>query len=172
MDAHGRVVYVGTFSKALFPALRVGYLVVPPPLWTKFMDAREAFDVFPSTLYQLALEDFLKEGHFARHLRRMRALYAARRAALLAGLARHCASRLTIHNSDAGLSIATLLRGGIDDVALVRLMNQRGLTATALSSCYAGSKRRSGLLLGFGGWDEDRIAEATRTLGKILHTIG
>jgi GntR family transcriptional regulator/MocR family aminotransferase len=72
----------------------------------------------------------------------------------------------------AGQSTATLLRGGVDDVALVRLMNQRGLTATALSSCYAGSKRRSGLLLGFGGWDEDRIAEATRTLGKNPHTIG
>jgi GntR family transcriptional regulator/MocR family aminotransferase len=171
MDTHGRVVYVGTFSKALFPALRVGYLVVPPPLWNEFMDAREAFDVFPSTLYQLALESFLREGHFARHLRRMRPIYADRREALLAGLVRHCTGLLTIHNGDAGLHVATVLRAGLDDVAVVRLMNQRGLTATALSSCYAGSTRRRGLLLGFGGWDERRIGEATRMLGKILREL-
>src|SRR5207247_2658397 len=100
--------YVGTFSKALFPALRVGYLVVPPALWNEFVDAREAFDVFPSTLYQLALETFIREGHFTRHLRRMRPIYSARREALFAGLAQHCAGLLTIHNADAGLHVATL----------------------------------------------------------------
>ena len=171
MDGHGRVVYVGTFSKALFPALRVGYLVVPPQLWNDFMDAREAFDVFPSTLYQLALEVFLREGHFARHLRRMRPLYAARRAALLAGLERHCRGLLTVHNSDAGLHMATLLRAGLDDVTVVRRMTERGLTATALSTCYTGSRRRSGLLLGFGGWDARRIGDATGALGRIVRDL-
>lgn len=168
MTANGRVVYIGTFSKAIFPALRVGYLVVPPQLWKDFMEAREAFDVFPSTLYQLALEAFLREGHFSRHLRRMRPVYAARRNALLAGLARHCADFLTIHNGDAGLHVATLLRPDVDDVAVVRRMKRHGLTATALSTCYSGPMRRSGLLLGFGGWDEERIEDATRTLGHVL----
>ena len=168
MDPNGRVVYVGTFSKVIFPALRVGYVVVPPSLWTEFIDAREALDLFSPTLYQLALVDFLREGHFARHLRRMRARYLSRRNALLAGLARHCEGLLEIHNADAGLHVATLLHAGDDDVAVVRRMAERGLTATALSSCYAGSRRRSGLLLGFGGWSERRIADATATLGEIL----
>jgi len=168
MDARERVVYVGTFSKVLFPALRVGYLVVPPTVWSEFIEAREALDLFSPTLYQLALADFLREGHFARHLRRMRSRYLSRRSALLAGLARHCDGRLTVHNADAGLHVATLLPPGVDDVAVVRRMTERGLTATALSSCYAGAPRRGGLLLGFGGWSERRIADATAVLGEIL----
>jgi GntR family transcriptional regulator/MocR family aminotransferase len=98
----------------------------------------------------------------------MRAVYAVRRDALLAGLEQHCSGLLSVHNSDAGLHVATLLHAGLDDVAVVRLMNERGLTATALSSCYAGSGRRSGLLLGFGGWDARRLREASRRLGAIL----
>jgi GntR family transcriptional regulator/MocR family aminotransferase len=168
MDAHERVVYIGTFSKVLFPAVRVGYLVVPPSLWRRFVDAREAFDLFSPTLYQLALAEFLREGHFARHLRHMRGVYMARRDALLTGLARHCRDRVTVHNDDAGLHLAVLLSGGLDDEGVVRRMAGRGLTATALSTCYAGPARRSGLLLGFGGSTERRLLEATRVLAEVL----
>ena len=168
MDAKGRVVYVGTFSKVLFPALRVGYLVVPPALWDAFVAAREALDIFSPTLYQLALADFLREGHFARHLRRMRAVYARRREALLDGLSRHCGELLALHNADAGLHAATLLPSGVSDVAVVRRMEARGLTATPLSSCYLGPALRQGLLLGFGGSDERALDAATRTLGELL----
>ena len=167
MDAHERVVYIGTFSKVLFPAIRVGYVVVPPSLCQRFVDAREAFDLFSPTLYQLALAEFLREGHFARHLRRMRGVYLVRRDALLTGLARHCGGRLTVHNADAGLHVTALLPEGVDDEDVVRRMAGRGLTATALSSCYAGSAR-SGLLLGFGGSTERRLLEATRVLGEML----
>jgi GntR family transcriptional regulator/MocR family aminotransferase len=168
MDAHDRVVYIGTFSKVLFPAVRVGYLVVPPSLWQRFVDAREAFDLFSPTLYQLALAEFLREGHFARHLRRMRGVYLARRDPLLTGLARHCRDRLTVHNADAGLHVAVLLAGGLDDRDVARRMAGRGLTARALSTCYAGPARRSGLLLGFGGSTERRLLEATRVLAEVL----
>jgi GntR family transcriptional regulator/MocR family aminotransferase len=168
MDAHQRVVYIGTFSKVLFPALRVGYLVVPPSLRQRFVDAREAFDLMSPTLYQLALAGFLREGHFARHLRRMRGVYLKRRHALLAGLARHCGNRLTVHNADAGLHVAVLLAGGLDDEDIVHRMAGRGLTATALSACYMGTARRSGLLLGFGGSTERRLLESTRVLGEVL----
>ena len=168
MDAHERVVYIGTFSKVLFPAVRVGYLVVPPSLRQRFLDAREVFDLFSPTLYQLALAEFLREGHFARHLRRMRGVYLARRDALLTGLARHCGDRLTVLNADAGLHVAVLLSGGLDDGDVVRGMAARGLTATALSTCYAGAARRSGLLLGFGGSTERRLLEATRVLAEVL----
>jgi GntR family transcriptional regulator/MocR family aminotransferase len=169
MDAHERVVYIGTFSKVLFPAVRMGYLVVPPLLWDRFVDAREAFDLFSPTLYQAALAEFLREGHFARHLRRMRGIYRERRDALLTGLARHCGDRLTVVNAEAGLHIAALLNVDLSDEEVVRRMGARGLTATALSACYAGPARRSGLLLGFGGSTPRRLLEATRVLGEVLH---
>jgi GntR family transcriptional regulator / MocR family aminotransferase len=168
MDAHERVIYIGTFSKVLFPAVRVGYLVVPQSLRQRFVEAREAFDLFSPTLYQLALAEFLREGHFARHLRRMRAVYLERRDALLSGLARHCGDRLTVHNADAGLHVAVLLPAGLEDTVLVRRMAKRGLTATALSTCYVGTARRNGLLLGFGGSTARRLLEATRVLGELL----
>jgi GntR family transcriptional regulator/MocR family aminotransferase len=111
-------VYVGTFSKVLYPSLRVGYLVVPPSLWESFLDAREALDVFSPTLYQLALAEFLEEGHFARHLRRMRSIYQRRREALLEGLAEHCGDRLTAVSLDrreptdscSGSAVSTSIR--------------------------------------------------------------
>lgn len=168
MDPRGRVIYIGTFSKVLFPALRVGYMVVPPSLWDRFLGAREALDIFSPTLYQLALANFLGEGHFVRHVRRMRGVYLARRQALLDGLARDCSSKLTVLNADAGLHVATLLRGGVRDEAVVARMAERGLTATALSPCYTGPARRHGLLLGFGGSDEATLRAATRDLGAVL----
>jgi GntR family transcriptional regulator/MocR family aminotransferase len=166
-------VYVGTFSKVLFPSLRVGYLIVPPTLLEEFALAREAFDVFPSTLYQLVLADFIREGHFARHLRRMRLVYARRREALLEGLARHCEDHLTVHNADAGLHLVTRLPAGTSDRDVLAAMAAQKLTAMSLSACYHGENARPGLLLGFGGFDERRIAHATRVLGEILDdTLG
>jgi GntR family transcriptional regulator/MocR family aminotransferase len=98
----------------------------------------------------------------------MRGVYLERRDALLAGLARHCGDRLTVHNADAGLHVAALLADGLDDSEVVQVMRERGLTATPLSTCYAGTPSRSGLLLGFGGSTERRLHESTRTLGRVL----
>ena len=170
MDDHGRVIYVGTFSKVLFPALRVGYVIVPPALWPRFLAAREALDIFPSTLYQLVLADFLAEGHFVRHLRRMRGIYLQRRDALLHGLSCHCADMLTVQNADAGLHVAATLPSGTDDIAVVRRLADRGLSAAPLSSCYLGAEAQRGLLLGFGGSTEAQLYRATRTLGEVLGT--
>lgn len=163
-----RVVYVGTFSKVLFPALRIGYLVVPPALRDAFLAARESLDIFSPTLNQLALTTFIREGHLARHVRRMRVVYAERREALLAGLAEHCGARLSVHNADAGLHVTTLLTRGVDDCEVVARMRARGLAATALSTCYLGRAARSGLLLGFAGAGRAALVAATRTLGEVL----
>jgi GntR family transcriptional regulator/MocR family aminotransferase len=168
IDNHERVIYIGTFSKVLFPALRVGYLVVPRALWEAFLDARDALDVFSPTLYQLALADFLTEGHFARHLRRMRGAYVRRREALLEGLARYCEGALTVLNADAGLHLATLLPRGTSDLAVVQRLAENGLASSALSRCYIGESKRHGLLLGFGGFDERTLLAATRKLGDLL----
>ena len=171
MDEQGRVIYIGTFSKVLFPAVRVGYVIVPPSLWDAFVAARDALDIFSPTLYQLVLADFLAEGHFVRHLRRMRGVYLRRRDALLDGLETHCGGALTVLNADAGLHVATTLRDGIDDVDFVARLAARGISAIALSSCHLGAKRQSGLLLGFGGANERRIARAVRTLSEVLDEV-
>jgi len=162
------VVYIGTFSKVLFPALRVGYLVVPPRCRDAFLRSREAHDIFSPTLYQLALTDFLREGRFARHLRRMRDVYLGRRDALLRALETHCRGLLTVHNADAGLHVTAWLPDGMSDLDVVRRMEARGLTATALSTRYGGPAPRSGLMLGFGGSDEHTLDRAARTLGEVL----
>jgi GntR family transcriptional regulator/MocR family aminotransferase len=168
MGSRGRVIYVGTFSKVIFPSLRVGYLIVPRPLREQFLDARDAFDICSPSLYQQALTEFLNVGHFARHLRRMRGVYHRRRDALLAGLDRYCDGLLAVANADAGLHITTYLCDRSDDRALVSRLRANGLTAAPLSLCYAGRGRRTGLLLGFGGFDERTLTAATRVLGETL----
>ena len=168
MDARDRVLYIGTFSKALFPAVRVGYVVVPTSLCTRFLEARFAFDLFTPTLYQRALAEFLEEGHFTRHLRRMRSAYLERRDALLLGLTRHCGDLVQVHNSDAGLHLTVLLRDGLDDQDVAARLGRRGVATLALSNSYVGPTRRQGLLLGFGCADPRRLLEATQILGDVL----
>lgn len=170
-SAAERVIYVGTFSKVMFPALRVGYLVVPASVRDEFIAAREALDLFSPTLYQLALTTFIRDGHLARHVRRMRGVYRERRDALLDGLARHCDGLLGLHDADAGLHATTLLPGGVDDTQVVARLRERGLAPTALSPCYITRRRDTGLLLGFAGSDTRTLTTATRTLGEVLRTI-
>ena len=168
MDARDRVIYIGTFSKALLPGVRLGYVVVPPELWDRFYEARLAFDFFTPTLYQRALAEFLNAGHFGRHLRRMRNAYIERRDALLRGLARHCGDLLEVHNADAGLHVTVLLREGIDESRVIAALTRRGVTAHSLSQAYLGPKSRNGLLLGFGCSTPQRLFDATRVLGEVL----
>ena len=167
LDNASRVIYIGTFSRVLFPALRLGYLVAPRNLMSAFTRQRESIDLFSPVLEQIVLTEFLAEGHFGRHVRRMRALYEKRRNALIRGLREH-AGGLTPHNADAGLHVTTFLPEGIDDRLIVREAARRGIEAIALSSCYAAEQSRSGLVLGFGGATERRIAAACKTLGDIL----
>ena len=168
MDARERVIYIGTFSKALCPGVRLGYIVVPPEQWDRFYQARLAFDFFTPTLYQRALAEFLHGGHFARHLRGMRKAYIERRDALLRGLVRHCGDQLEVHNADAGLHVTVLLREGIKDLSVIAALSRRGLAAHSLSSSYLGQTRRQGLLLGFGCSTPQRLFDSTRVLGELL----
>jgi GntR family transcriptional regulator/MocR family aminotransferase len=171
MDTSSRVIYIGTFSKVLFPALRLGYVVVPHGSFSTFRSLREAFDIFSPTLYQLVLTDFLQEGHFSRHLRRMRLTYLDRRNALLKALSDHIGEFLTPYNTDAGLHLSAFLPRGFDDREVVRKAMQHGISATALSTCYAGRQSRSGLILGFGGANPRRIRVAAQTLGKVIRDL-
>lgn len=168
MDAEDRVIYVGTFSKVMFPALRVGYIVAPKDLIPAVATVRDAFDTFSSTLYQAALADFITEGQFARHIRRMRALYLERRTALLEAIEQHMDDKLEIIGTHAGMQLAALLPRGIDDVALSIKTAKLGVSTRPLSICYAKRPKRGGVILGYSGASVAEIRDGVRKLRSCL----
>jgi GntR family transcriptional regulator / MocR family aminotransferase len=168
MDTEERVVYVGTFSKVMFPALRVGYVVVPKDLIPAFAAVRDAFDTFSSTLYQVALVDFIREGHFARHIRRMRTLYQERRTVLREAIDQYMDDRLEVIGTEAGMQLAALLPPGVDDVAVSIKAKQLGVSARPLSLCYAERPARGGVILGYSGASVHEIREGVRKLRTCI----
>jgi GntR family transcriptional regulator/MocR family aminotransferase len=163
-DADGRVIYIGTFSKVMFPSLRLGYMVVPRDLVSAFVAVRDATDIFSSVLYQVVMTDFIREGHFARHLRRMRMLYMERRAALVQAIRAEMGDRLEVVGTAAGMHLVALLPPKTDDIAIAMEAARRGVSVIPLSSCYIKVPSRSGLILGFGGASGDQFGGAMRTL--------
>jgi GntR family transcriptional regulator/MocR family aminotransferase len=168
LDAEARVIYVGTFSKVMFPALRLGWLVLPKDLVPAFRAVRDALDTCSPMLPQRAMTDFLREGHFARHIRRMRTLYAARRTALLEAIGHYLPGRLQVLGAEAGMQLAVLLPEGSDDIALSRRAAQVGVSVRPLSQCYRGAAPRQGLILGYGGVDAHAIGTGIRRLARCM----
>jgi GntR family transcriptional regulator/MocR family aminotransferase len=164
LDTDARVIYVGTFSKVMFPALRLGYVVVPKDLVEAFSTARDATDQFSSTLYQAAMTDFIREGHFARHIRRMRMLYMERRTALAGAIHKRMGDKLEVIGAEAGMHLVGLLPPSVDDGAISKRATEMGISAMPLSSCYAKPPVRGGLILGYGGTDARQIHEGIRKL--------
>ncbi len=168
LDRDSRVLYVGTFSKVLFPSLRLGYVVVPSDLVDRFAAVRDATDIFPPTFPQAVLADFIRRGHFARHLRRTRALYRERRDALVEALDEELGGVLSVVGDDAGMHLVAtsdLLR---DDREVSVRAARKGLWAMPLSSCYLGTPPRRGLVLGFGGAGVEEIRTGVRRLASVL----
>ena len=168
MDTGGRVIYIGTFSKVLFPALRLGYVVLPKGLAEAFCATREATDTFSSPLYQIVMADFLREGHFARHIRRMRKLYMQRRTALVEAIAKHLPERLEIVAADTGMHLVALLQPGIDDVAASSAAARKGVSVRPLSLCCLRPPARGGLIFGYGGASVPQINVGIRELKSVL----
>ena len=166
LDTDRRVIYIGTFSKSLFPAIRLGYVVIPDDLIERFRRVRQALDNFPPPLYQAALFDFMRDGHFARHLRRTRAAYAERRRALVRALERELGGIVQIVGDHAGMHLVATLAQDDRDIA-VRAAS-RGLSVIPLSSCYVGRARQRGLLLGYGATRATEIAERVRELAEVI----
>jgi GntR family transcriptional regulator / MocR family aminotransferase len=165
------VVYVeivGTFSKALFPALRVGYVVVPVDLIGAFSAARDAADMVPSTLYQAVLTEFIEEGHFARHVRRMRLLYAERCHALLEELRSQLGNILEIANGEAGMHLVGLLPPELKDTVISQQAAELGVSAMPLSRCCLKRPAKQGFILGYGATDRPQIRQGVRGLKLAL----
>jgi GntR family transcriptional regulator/MocR family aminotransferase len=167
LDRDARVIYIGTFSKVLFPALRVGYLVIPPDLVGRFSTVRAAMDLCPPALNQAVLADFIAEGHFARHLRRTRALYAERRSALVEALRREL-PLLEVVGAEAGFHLTAILAGRPGDLAISERAARDGLWAMPLSACYLGPPSQEGLVLGYGGIGVAQMPGAVRRLRRVL----
>jgi GntR family transcriptional regulator/MocR family aminotransferase len=168
MDANSRVIYIGTFSKVLLPSLRVGYIVVPSDLVERFVAVRAAMDIFPPYLYQEVLTDFMRMGHFGRHLRKMRQLYKERRSALVNSLRDEFGEMLEVHGAEAGMHLAVTLPKGIRDRKIVERAAEHGLQLWPLSPCYYGDATRQGLILGFGSTPTKRVPRAVSQLRSLL----
>ena len=168
LDRDRRVIYIGTFSKTLFPALRVGYIVMPPELVERFVAVRRACDLCPPPLYQAALADFMSEGHFARHVRKTRLLYAERRSALVKALRAEFGSKLEILGAEAGLHLVVTLPSGFTDREISERAAKEELWLWPLSSAYSGPRARQGFILGFGSTKANDMLGQVRRLRRVM----
>jgi GntR family transcriptional regulator/MocR family aminotransferase len=166
LDRNSRVIYIGTFSKTLFPSLRVGYIVVPHDLIKQFVAVRLASDLYPPHLYQAALADFMAQGHFARHIRRTRQLYRERRSALVECLRQEFGPSLEILGAEAGVHLVIKLPSDICDGELAERAAQEKLWLWPLSRTYIGAPEQ-GIILGFGSTPDREIPNAVHRL-KVL----
>jgi len=164
LDAAGRVLYVGSFSKVMFPSLRLGYLVVPPDLVEAVRAVRRFFDGGTSVVPQAALHRFIAEGHFASHLRSMRALYAERRSALLDALHHHVGHITRIDSGEAGLHVVAHLPDTHRDTEIAARAARLGLNCPPLSGYHIEATTAKALVLGFAAHGPDALAAAANAL--------
>ncbi len=164
----GRVIYAGTFTKVMYPSLRLAYLVPPDDLVEPLLKIRCFVDRHSPTLPQAALADFMAGGHFSAHIRRMRSLYRERQECLLEALHRHLAGRLLSRPDPAGMHLVVELPDTDDDIALRDQCAARGVQLSSLSRYYLGSKKKSGLLLGYASPDRRQIEEGVERLAAVL----
>ena len=168
LDAADRVIYAGSFSKTLFPGLRLGYLVVPDALLIQAIRAKQTDSHGEPILGQMVITDFLSQGHFGRHLKRMRTLYAARRDALASALLDVFGNRIAMVVQPGGMHLLARFPNADSDVALVRGAEARGLAPAALSSHYLGRTRDRGLLLGFTNIAEEQASSWAKALARAI----
>ncbi|WP_211461304.1 MocR-like pyridoxine biosynthesis transcription factor PdxR [Collimonas silvisoli] len=169
MDIDDRVLYMGTFSKTMFPSLRIGFMVVPESLATAFAIGVSELYRGSQVFMQAIMADFMTEGHFASHIRRMRVLYAERLHLLQAAIERHFDDRITLTGGEAGLHLALGLPPQCDDLAISRAARAVGIVARPLSRYFMNDETaRQGLLLGYACVPNEQIAPAFDKLAAIV----
>ncbi|MGY4435599.1 GntR family transcriptional regulator/MocR family aminotransferase [Bradyrhizobium sp. F1.13.1] len=168
LDAHGRVFYVGTFSKVMTADIRLGYLVVPRALVGTLEIVQRHIGLIAASHIQEALAEFIADGHFLAHLRRMRRLYHARRDHLVEGLDGHLGDVLSAEVPPGGIQLVARLKRGRADHAAVRRLVEAGVETRALSGLALGRPLDHGLLLGFAAWRESEITAALRTMASCF----
>lgn len=168
LDQDGRVIYVGTFSRILFPALRLGFVVLPKPLVSAFLATKAYSDGHTSIVHQAALADFFEEGYYQSHLRRMRKLYKERRAFLLQALDQGFSEELEVFPSDGGLHICVAFKKRRDDVKFAEQLKAEGVIIRPLSRFFRNKEKQSGFLLGFAGYNQEEVRRGLEIIRKVL----
>jgi GntR family transcriptional regulator/MocR family aminotransferase len=170
LDNDGRVVYIGTFSKFLFPSLRLGYIVAPEALVDAFVSARAMAGRHSPSVEQAILTDFIEDGHFGRHIRRMRTLYAERQKYLIDALEKECGGLVEVEPSAAGIQLVAWLPEGLDDKKVSREAAARGVEARPMSIFYAGAPPRGGLELGYAAFNKYEIRRGATQLSAAVRS--
>jgi GntR family transcriptional regulator/MocR family aminotransferase len=172
MDSGGRVIYIGSFSKVALPCFRLGYLVVPGDLVDAFRTARAVADRHSPVPDQAVMAAFISEGHFARHIRRMRTLYRERQEALLDAARDELDGILDVRPATSGMHLVGWLPEGVDDVEASRAAAREGVDTAALSRYALEPLRRAGLLLGYAAFHEDQLRDGVCRLAAALRGLG
>jgi GntR family transcriptional regulator / MocR family aminotransferase len=169
LDDRSRTVYVGTFSKVLFPSLRLGYLVIPRDLIEPFLTVRLAMDIGPPAFLQAVLADFIQEGHFSRHIRRMRLLYRDRRSALFESLRNELGDSVHVAGEQAGMHLSIILPRGFRDRDISERAARQRLWLAPLSASYLERPTAQGFILGFSNISPAVIPREVKRLKDVLH---
>lgn len=168
LDKYQRTLYIGTFSKTLYPGLRMGYMALPRELVSAFAYARSILDGHTPQILQLTLARFMEDGHYNTHIRAMRKLYVSRRDAMLQALETHLAGIAIPLRPEGGLQIPCLLASGWSEEKTIRQAAGAGLQLPGLSRLYAGEDKRQGWLLGYSSLAAHEIDTAMRRLSGAL----
>jgi GntR family transcriptional regulator/MocR family aminotransferase len=168
LDTDERVFYVGTFSKSLFPSLRKGFVAAPAWAREALIDVKRSTDSHSDGLTQAVLAAFIAEGHLARHIRRMRPIYAQRRHALVQGMEQRLGSWLQVLPGNAGLHLSASIRKGVSAAAVFEAARDHLPGALPLSAYAVARSRTHGLCIGYGCVEVDQIARAVRAMGLAL----
>jgi len=166
LDSYDRIIYLGTFSKAMFADIRVGYLIVPETLAPTFALAQRHLGLLVAVALQAALADFIADGNYRSHVRRMTRLYRARRDRLVQALAAEAAHRLLVDIPAGGMQLLARCDAPIDDVALSRRLEQAGVITRPLSEMLYHKSRQRGLFLGFAAWKDTEIDAGAHIVGR------
>ncbi len=171
LDRDGRVIYLGTFSKTIFPSLRLGYLVVPTNLIEVFAAARALTDLHSPLLDQAVLAEFIAERHYARHIRRMRGIYEERQRILVEEVGKNLKGMLELAPAEAGMHLIGWLPDGLDDREVSRRAAAANLKIAPVSSYCIEQRLRGGLLFGYTAFNEKLIRQGVKKLGRVLNEI-
>ncbi len=168
LDKYQRTLYLGTFSKTLFPGLRMGYMVLPQELVKAFTYARSMIDGHTPQILQLTLARFMEDGHYNAHVRAMRKLYAGRQAILLDAIGKHLGDVVTASRPQGGLQIPCVLHEGWSEEKTIRQAASAGVQLPGLSRLYAGATKQQGWLLGYSSLTAHEIETA---MGRLAHAL-
>jgi GntR family transcriptional regulator/MocR family aminotransferase len=168
LDRSGSVIYVGTFTKMLFNALRIGFIVIPERVGEAFRIARSFIDRHAPTLDQAVLTEFINEGHFGHHVRKMRQVYSDRSQLLAEEANRRLSGLLDVEHAQSGMCTVAWIKTRVTELVLTRRAEQVGLEVFPISSCVNKYEQKPALMLGFAGCNASEIKRGVSVLEAIL----